>query len=416
VIAAARAFAALAIVSSAPLNAVAVDDIAHRGCAAIVARVNEVAGTSPVFLRSYDDKSGRGAPDQPALRTAAFVYDNSLAVIALVACGQKPAAMRVGEALRLAILDDSRLRNVYRSGEVKDKPLPNGWWDAKSSQWVEDAYQNGTSTGNAAWSALAMLALFDATHDARWNQAAAKLGHWVIENTSDARGAGGFNGGIDGFDAAPEKVLWKSAEHNIDLIAVFGGLDRARVVGDWRSAKANARRFVDSQWESASGHFFIGAQVDGVTPNRDSSALDAQLWAQLIPDAPKEWRRALTYVEREHAVPGGFDFNADRDGAWIEGTAQAALVYRIVGRDADAQKLFATIDAQFSTGGMVYATREAKITTGLATSASGSSADFYYYRMPHLGATAWAVLARRAARLRHCVRLAWRRPCRSARG
>jgi hypothetical protein len=393
VITAARAFAALAIVSSAPLNAAAVDDIAHRGCAALAGRVNEVAGTSPVFLRSYDDKSGSGAPDQPALRTAAFVYDNSLAVIALLACGEKSDALRVGEALRLATVDYSRLRNVYRSGEVKDKPLPNGWWDAKRSQWVEDASQDGTSTGNAAWAALAMFALFDATHDARWSPAAAKLGHWVIDNTSDARGAGGFNGGIDGFDAAPKKVLWKSIEHNIDLIAVFDALDRVHVAGDWRKAETDARRFVDSQWDSASGHFFIGTQVDGVTPNRDSSALDAQLWAQLIPDAPKEWRRALIYVEREHAVPGGFDFNADRDGAWIEGTAQAALVYRIVGRDADAQELFATIDAQFSTGGMVYATREAKITTGLATSASVSSADFYYYRMPHLGATAWAVLA-----------------------
>ena len=142
-IAAARAFAALAIMSSAPLNAAVVDDIAHRGCAAIVTRVNEVAGTSPVFLRSYDDKSGRGAPDQPALRTAAFVYDNSLAIDALLACGNKAEALRVGEALRLVIDSDTRLRNVYRAGEVKDKPLPNGWWDAKNSHWVEDRDQVG---------------------------------------------------------------------------------------------------------------------------------------------------------------------------------------------------------------------------------------------------------------------------------
>jgi hypothetical protein len=393
VIAAARAFAALAIVSSAPLSAAAVDDIAHRGCTAIVTRVNEVAGTSPVFLRSYDDKSGHGAPDQPALHTAAFVYDNSLAVIALIACGEKPAAMRVGEALRLAIVDDSRLRNVYRSGEVNDKPLPNGWWDASSSRWVEDANQNGTSTGNVAWATLAMLALYDATHDTRWRDAAVKLARWVLDNTSDARGAGGFTGGVDGFDASPTKVLWKSTEHNIDLVATFEGLARTHAEGDWKTAASRARRFVDSQWDNASGHFFIGTTADGVTPNRDSSGLDAQLWAQLIPGAPKEWRRALAYIEREHGVPGGFDFNADRDGAWIEGTAQAALVYRTAGRENDAQKLFATIDTQFSTSGMVYATREAKITTGLASAASGASADFYYYRMPHLGATAWAVLA-----------------------
>jgi len=78
---------------------------------------------------------------------------------------------------------------------------------------------------------------------------------------------------------------------------------------------------------------------------------------------------------------------------WLEGTAQAALVYRVVGRAAEAQHLDATIDPQFAPSGYVYATREPRITTGLALSADSTSADFYYYRRPHLGATAWAALA-----------------------
>jgi hypothetical protein len=101
----------------------------------------------------------------------------------------------------------------------------------------------------------------------------------------------------------------------------------------------------------------------------------------------------LNYAEREHGVDGGFDFNADRDGLWLEGTAQAALVYRAAGRGADAQRLEATIDRQFAQSGYVYATREPRITTGLALSAASTSADFFYYRWPHLGATAWAALA-----------------------
>lgn len=389
----AAALAALVAIHSINVRAAIVDDVAARACAAIKSRVDAVAGNTPVFLRSYDAATGEGEPEQPALRTAAFVYDNSLAIDALLACGDKTEALRVGEALRLTIESDMRLRNVYRAGEVKDKPLPNGWWDAKQSQWVEDHSQFGTVTGNVAWAGLAMMSLFDATHDQRWRDAAAKLGRWIVANTLDTRGSGGFTGGIDGFDAAPTKILWKSAEHNIDLVALFDRLDRSNAVGDWKSAEASARRFVSSQWDAKSGHFFIGTQVDGVTPNRDSSGLDAQLWSQLLSNAPKDWRRALSYIEREHAVSGGFDFNTDRDGAWIEGTAQAALVYRASGRDADAAPLLATVAAQFSTSGMVYATREPRITTGLATGASGDSADFYYYRMPHLATTAWAVLA-----------------------
>lgn len=364
-------------------------DIANRGCAALKSRVDSVSA-GPEFLRSYDNANG-AEPESPALRTAAFVYDNSLAVIALIACDDTPRAARIGEALRFAAQNDTRLRNTYRAGVAESKPLPNGWWDAAASKWVEDRDQNGTSTGNVAWAGLAMLALFESTHDSKWSVAAAKLGKWIADNTRDARP--GFAGGIDGFDAAPVRVVWKSTEHNIDAAALFRRLSDDRVAGDWNAAESSARQFIAAQWDEASGHFFIGTQPDGLTPNRDSSALDAQIWPLLLRDVPKEWHRSLAYIKHVHAVPGGFDFNADRDGAWIEGTAQVALAYRVVGRTADAQPLFATIKAQISTSGMVYATREPRVSTGLSTTPGGGQADFYYYRVPHLAATAWAVLA-----------------------
>lgn len=371
----------------------AFSSVAQRACGAIAARVKAISGNAPVFLRSYDNARGSGEPDEPAFRTAAFTYDNALAVIALLACDKRAEALRVGEALRLVAMGGTRLRNTYRSGAVGEKPLPNGWWNAKENHWAEDAYQDGTAMGNVAWAALAMLALHDATHDVRWRDAAARLATWAVDNTADSRGAGGFAGGIEGFDANPKKLTWKSTEQNIDLVAVFEGLARVHAPGDWKKHADSARHFVESQWDKASGHFFVGSLADGATPNRDTSGLDVQLWAQLLPNAPGEWRRAVDYVEREHSVPGGFDFNADRDGVWLEGTAQAALVYRVRGREHDAEKLFATIAGQFASGGFVYATRKPRITTGLAIGSDSTAADFYYYRRPHLAATAWAALA-----------------------
>ena len=61
-----------------------------------------------------------------------------------------------------------------------------------------------------------------------------------------------------------------------------------------------------------------------------------------------------------------------------------------------AVRCLAEIARQFSAGGYVFATREERITTGLAIGSASTSADFFYYRRPHLGATAWAVLAARA--------------------
>lgn len=373
------------------------DDVARtvgsRACTAMKQRVDAVAGTAPVLLRSYDAADGAQKIDLPALETAAFTYDNALAVIALLACGHRAQAQRVGEALERAVRSDTRLRNTYRAGSVGDAVLPNGWWDAKQNRWLEDAYQAGTATGNVAWAGLALLALHEATGEARWRDAAVKLARWIVANTRDTGAAGGFSGGVDGFDAAPVKLAWKSSEHAIDLVALFTWLADADAAGNWREQAAHARRFLDSQWDAASGHFFIGTLPDGRTPNRATSALDVQWWSQLLPDAPRDWRRAMRHAERVHAVGAGFDFNDDRDGEWLEGTAQAALAYRRAGDTDAARRCLAEVAAQFSRGGYVFATREAKITTGLAIGPASTSADAYYYRRPHLGATAWAALA-----------------------
>jgi len=389
------AFAAARIASGGAPGHVAAE-VSAQGCKAMADRVDAIAGDAPVLLRSYDGAQGSGEIDTPALRTAAFTYDNALAVIALLACERRVEALRIGAALERAAMHDTRLRNTYRAGAVADKVLPNGWWDATQNRWVEDAYQSGTATGNVAWAALALLALHDATGQVHWRDAAAKLATWIVDNTRDAGAGGGFSGGVDGFDVAPVKLGWKSTEHAIDLVALFTRLADAGAAGDWREQAAHARAFLDRQWDEGSGHFLIGTAADGNTPNRSASALDVQWWSQLLPDAPAAWRRAIAYAEHHHAVGAGFDFNDDRDGEWLEGTAQAALAYRVAGRADAAARCLAEIARQFSAGGYVFATREERITTGLAIGSASTSADFFYYRRPHLGATAWAVLAARA--------------------
>lgn len=383
--------AALLLFCSNAAFAVASSDVAVRACNAIVSRVDALAGSAPLFLRSYDSERGSGEPEDFALKTTAFTYDNALAVMALVACGKPAQAQRIGEALRLAATGDTRLRNAYRAGIVDGKPLPNGWWDKAGNHWAQSADQMGTSTGNVAWTALAMLALHDATGEKKWLDAARALASWAVENAANRQGAGGFSGGVDGDDANPRKIGWKATEHNIDLVALFDRLAATDATGHWKSNADAAMHFVSAQWSA--DHFFVGTMPDGITPNRDTSGLDVQLWSVLIPAAPAAWCEALTYAQRAHGVDGGFDFNADRDGLWVEGTAQAALAYRRCGREADASKYLSTVASQFSAGGYVYATREARITTGLAVNSNSKSADFYYYRRPHLAATAWVAMA-----------------------
>lgn len=372
--------------------------VAAATCTALVARVAEIPGTGPLFLRSYDDPKGDGAPADPALATAAFTYDNALAVIALVACGQEAEARRLGEAL-LAATDGPagrapRLRNTYRAGAQTDwPPPPLGWWDEAAKAWVEDPYQVGTATGNVAWAGLALLTLAEITGEDRFRRGAASLGRWAMADVEDHRAPAGFSGGVDGEAAGETRLGWKSTEHNVDLAALFGRLAAAEPGAGWAAPEALARGFVASQWQAGDGHFLTGTLPDGTTPNRATSGLDAQLWPLLLPAPPAEWQRALAYAQAAHGVAGGFDFNQDRDGLWLEGTAQAALVYRLAGDDATADRLLETIAGQVSPGGLVWATREAAITTGLAIGPHSRSDDFRYYRQPHLAATAWTALA-----------------------
>ncbi|HTH15014.1 MAG TPA: hypothetical protein VL974_00065 [Magnetospirillum sp.] len=379
------------------------EPVAKRGCAALAGRVNAVPGSGPAFLASYD-----GVEGEPALNGAAFTYDNALAAIALVACGRVPEAHRIGDALLAAATSDradrdarkkpeqpgGRLRNAYRAGPLNGIPQPHGWWDAAGGHWAEDPMAVGTATGNVAWAGLALLTVAEATGDARFADGARTLATWATRHTWDRSGGGldgGFTGGIHGDGAVTRMLGWKSTEHNVDLAALFGWL--ARRDAYWTVPTRAARDFVAAAFDN--GHFLTGTLPDGHSPNRATSGLDAQLWPLLLEGAPVQWRTALDYARRAHGVDGGFDFNDDRDGIWWEGTAQAALALAAVGEMAAADAVLARLAGQFSPGGLIWATSVPRLTTGLALAPDSREADFFYYRRPHLGATAWAVLAAR---------------------
>ena len=137
----------------------------------------------------------------------------------------------------------------------------------------------------------------------------------------------------------------------------------------------------------------------------DHSAVDANLWPLLAGNPRPEWRGALHWVLTRHGLPAngpanamdGVDFNDDRDGIWLEGTAIAALTARRLGQDGVAAHLMATLRAQTSAGGLIYAASTPQLTTGLSIGLDTHAPDFLYYRRPHLAPTAWAVLAQLGA-------------------
>jgi hypothetical protein len=383
-----RASLAFGAVGAAAQTASATDD----ACGYLV-RSMAAQPTGAVLLASYpSERSG-------ALSKAAFTYDNAVAAIALVACGQVTQGRRIGDALLLALdhdryWHDGRLRNGYAAGAIGAGPLRlAGWWDLKSRRWLEDGYQAGSDSGNMAWAMLALLTLEAASGDQRYRGGAVRLAHWV-EGTVDTRGAGGFVGGYLGNEPAPQRQRWKSTEHNTDLAAAFDRLGRVTADAHWRQRAALAAKFVDAMWNADCGCFAVGTGEDGETVN-PMLALDAQVWPLLaLPGMATKHAAVLRSIDTDLRFETGYTYSRAGGGLWIEGTAQMAVLLQLMHHEPLARALRVAIDAQRTGNGGYYASGAAATPTGFML-ATDPAVPRVYFRLEHLGAAAWVALADR---------------------
>ena len=367
-------------------------ELARDALAPIRAGVLAVEG--PVLLKSFTTE-GREDFDRVHAEVA-FTYDNALAGLALLAAGERALAARIAEALRLAqeqdrFWRDGRLRNAYPAGRVfAEAPRsmrPPGWWNPALGRWEEDGYQAGSAAGPVAFAIL----LWTALGDAPFRKAAGRAADWL----EGLRGPSGYRGGVIGHEPHPDALAWVSTEQNLDLAVALTRLGR-------QDAAGHAAAFVHSMWQAAEGRFAMGLTPDG-SLNR-GSALDANLWP-LLAWPSQGWDRALDWVLARHGLPAGappqemtgLDFNDDRDGIWLEGTAQAALLLRRTGREAQAARFAATLLRRRRPDGWIAAASIPWLTTGLGTGLRPGIADFLYPARGHLAVNAWAVLAGRNA-------------------
>jgi hypothetical protein len=359
--------------------------------------------SSALLLSSYrTERAIEGVPElSPSLANVAFVYDNALAGIALLACGDTASATRIADAVALAVerdplYTDGRVRNGYRAGPMVDgKPVLAGYWDAGKNQWIADAYQVSTATGNVAWAALLLLNVSRAlpSPSPRYTEATARLLGWIEQRARATIDPDGYQGGWYGWDNAQTAQTWKSTEHNIDIAMAAAWAARGSARPEQARQADVALAFVSRMWSTSEQRFYIGTKTDGATVSTTGSGLDAQLWPLLAaPRGGCAWRAGLAWVERNHRFGDGYGFSQQPDGIWTEGSAQAAATLVAV-KGAAPDALWQLLAAQRADNGLYYATPSPRISTGLAIGPDSVGADFFYYRWPHLGATAWIALA-----------------------
>ncbi|MDR0417093.1 MAG: hypothetical protein LBH76_07255 [Propionibacteriaceae bacterium] len=384
-----------------------------RGLAAVDVYVDEIRfewdlpGLRPLWLRSYTPQP----PTAPGafINNFSFVYDQAMAIIALTEAGELHRARQLADAVVWAqaherTYQDGRIRNAYANGAGISPP---GWQSGQGEMyvpspgyyvdgvWLEDYYADSTSTGVAAWVILALTRLYaDLPGHSGYRDTALRLGRWVLDRQAEH----GFTGGPEGFDGAQTEATYASTEHNADLVTAFARL--AAVAPDaaeaarFEAASRHAADFVRSMLVTGDGapYFATGTQADGVTPNTEVIPLDTQTWTLLAlgPDTVPEAAAIMAGLERFAIPGGGYDFNTDCDGAWLEGTGQVAVLRQVMS-DPGAAADLAYIDSQRLADGFIPSAAVDGITTGFDV--SGLDMPWVYSHRGHVGATAWAALA-----------------------
>jgi hypothetical protein len=368
------------------------------------------------FLLSFETTTA--TPDR-YLRNSAYVYDNACAAITFGIYSEHERMSRILDAMVYAVEHDRtfmhRIRNSYQPGQLVLAPgwepfgkvgtprLP-GWYDTIQINWFEDEYNiSALNTGVTAWAALALITGYDLTKKTEYLNTARLLADSIIMECWDTRGAGGFTAGYQGFDTNNKKQLYKSTEHNIDLVPLFHRLWVATGDARYELAKQHAIQFVDSVWVLEEKHFWTGTETDGVTPHKaeDGRTLiptDTCAWSILAfgPKAGKPFVASLEYAysHMRASTGGGFSFStAYTDSSHYEITGQMAAALFLTRQKDRGEELIRAIESAQQPSGGVLATDMEPHRTGFFLS---SGDPWVYYKRVSLCPTAWLAMARAA--------------------
>ena len=330
-------------------------------------------------------------------------YDNALVIIAYANRKDNADSLDRAKTMGDALLQmqekdpigDGRLRNAYG---------PEHLFDANG---VPNIQTWGSAAGNQAWAGMALAHLAHVTKDAKYRDGALRIGEWLLRETKDTRGRGGFTGG---YRSDGTKIEWKSTEHNIDMVGLFGMLHQLTKDRKWHSARKHARKFVKSMWDEKEGRFHIGTKPDGITTNRDEYIPeDVQSWGYLALRSDRyrqalDWNIAnLEVTDKSHpsqpvvGVRFAWQINPDYkekndDTVWLEGTAHMALALRVSGKKKHKQKAGVYLDSIHKE--QLYGPNADGKGIQANSKEGFSGGDDKNHTSLHTGTTAWYIMAK----------------------
>ncbi|NEW09101.1 hypothetical protein GK047_24295 [Paenibacillus sp. SYP-B3998] len=283
-----------------------------------------------------------------------YTYDQAVAAVAFIAKNDTARAYDLLNKLKGLQHKDGYWYTAYSSKNAV----------AESEKWI----------GPILWVVMAAAQYKKATGATSFDAMANDAINWVLKfQQSD----GGINGGID---ASGKKLTYASTEENEDAYAALKAFG-------FNSQAEKVRTFLTTKmWDSANNRWYVGRNNKGVF-------LDVNAWGvqSLGSLGPANYLKSLDYnmnqMRLKKTVNGivvdGFDFNADKDDVWLEGTAQMAAALYTAGRTTDADYFTdQVIKFQKPNGGIPYS---------MAGGTTGD--DWNMPKVEAISSTGWLILA-----------------------
>lgn len=399
-------------------------------------------GATPRLIQSFADSQELGS--------TAFVYDNSLAILAYLGRGSPrdlARARRLGDSFLYAqahdgVYVDGRVRQAYWVGPFTLPFASNDSYFVRVDGTVNLVGQpwlfRGSSVSDMSWVGIALAQLFARTRQARYLDGSLRLAQWIVDNAFDTVGLGGYSFGVDADNKRLSSI--KRTEHNNDVYGFFTNL-LAPLTGNarWAELGEHARAFIERMWNDDEGFFYIGSD-DGTTINPSPVLAEVQAQGYLALrerryDAALDWTKTnLVATDTPQSLHASFAGNLrlsgvtfsdvsrraieragpsdplpDPDAVWLEGTGHmvAALLARrrrhtrdlptFPGDAALAAEYASHIALAQAELGLGQTVNGVAIPDGsgvvAASSVLNTGTGFSYFPNVHLAATAWYLIA-----------------------
>ena len=393
------------------------------------------SGSTVRLIQSYADQSG--------LQSTAFTYDSAVSIHGYLLHGSRDSLARA-EVLGQGLIYAQSTNFPFNDGRFAQAYFVNQ--PSGTGEYITPAafpfYFYTSAVGDQSWAGMALAQLYRRTGNADYLTAALKVANWIVANTYNTLGPGGYSFGtsINQFNQSVPSTNGKSTEHNIDTFAFFTMLHALTHHGSaangvsWKDLAAHALSFVMAMYNSAGGYFFTGTLGDQISINNYPVPEDCQTWSYLAlldnnHSQTIEWALANLQTTDTAAVPNsgltgsesftGMVFDSaslnptipgtDPNAVWLEGTAHtiAALVARATSGRASLHERLHDIQQAISFVSTCEATQDQlgagqtvngnsiPFGEGLVAATSIIDTGFGYTYGPskHIGATGWYLIA-----------------------